>query len=80
MIDRAIVFYPNDAFALTTLSIFLKHHGKIPAAEKAEAKVRMFSWEGELKRNPNAPPPAGPGAVNGARYAPVPIRLAGPIR
>ena len=53
----AIAIDPNDAFAFTSLSIFLQRMGKIPEAETAAAKARMISWKEELKKNPNAPPP-----------------------
>ena len=62
-IERAIVIDPNDAFAFTSLSIFLQRMGKIPEAENAAAKARMISWKEELKKNPNAPPPAGAGEM-----------------
>jgi tetratricopeptide (TPR) repeat protein len=62
-IERAIVIDPNDAFAFTSLSIFLQRMGKIPEAETAAAKARMISWKEELKKNPNAPPPAGAGEM-----------------
>lgn len=62
-IQRAIEIDPNDAFAFTSLSIFLQRMGKIPEAETAAAKARMISWKEELKKNPNAPPPAGAGEI-----------------
>lgn len=62
-IQRAIALEPNDAFAFTSLSIFLQRMGKIPEAETAAAKARMISWKEELKKNPNAPPPAGAGEI-----------------
>lgn len=62
-INRAIALDPNDAFAFTSLSIFLQRQGKIPEAETAAAKARMISWKEELKKNPNAPPPMGPGEM-----------------
>ena len=62
-IQRAIELDPNDAFAFTSLSIFLQRQGKIPEAETAAAKARMISWKEELKKNPNAPPPSGPGDI-----------------
>ena len=62
-IERAIVIDPNDAFAFTSLSIFLQRMGKIPEAETAAAKARMISWKEELKKNPNTPPPAGAGEM-----------------
>lgn len=58
-IQRAIALDPNDAFAFTSLSIFLQRAGKIPEAESAAAKARMLNWKEELKKNPNAPPPEG---------------------
>lgn len=63
-IERAIALDPNDAFAFTSLSIFLQRMGKIPEAETAAAKARMISWKEELKKNPNAPPPKGAGEMN----------------
>ena len=62
-IQRAIELDPNDAFAFTSLSIFLQRQGKIPEAESAAAKARMISWKEELKKNPNAPPPGPPGGI-----------------
>jgi tetratricopeptide (TPR) repeat protein len=62
-IERAIALDPNDAFAFTSLSIFLQRMGKIPEAETAAAKARMISWKEELKKNPNAPPPMGAGEM-----------------
>ena len=55
---------PDDAFAYTSLSIFLQRKGLVPEAEKAAAKARMISWKEELKKNPNAPPPGPPGSMN----------------
>jgi Flp pilus assembly protein TadD len=60
-VNRVIELTPNDAFAFTSLSIFLQRKGLIPEAEQAAAKARMLSWKEELKKNPNAPPPSGPG-------------------
>lgn len=62
-IQRAIEVDPNDAFAYTSLSIFLQRQGKVPEAEAAAAKARMISWKEELKKNPNAPPPGPPGGM-----------------
>ena len=59
IIQRVIELSPDDAFAFTSLSIFLQRQGKIPEAESAAAKARMISWKEELKKNPNAPPPSG---------------------
>lgn len=59
-VNRVIELTPNDAFAFTSLSIFLQRKGMIPEAEQAAAKARMLSWKEELKKNPNAPPPSGP--------------------
>ena len=64
LIERVIALEPEDAFAYTSLSIFLQRKGLIPEAEQAAAKARMISWKEELKRNPNAPPPAQPGGMN----------------
>jgi tetratricopeptide (TPR) repeat protein len=64
LIEKVIALEPEDAFAYTSLSIFLQRKGLIPEAEKAAAKARMISWKEELKRNPNAPPPAQPGGMN----------------
>ncbi len=58
-IERAIELAPTDAFAFTSLSIFLQRLGKIPEAESAAAKARMLNWKEELKKNPNAPEPEG---------------------
>jgi tetratricopeptide (TPR) repeat protein len=63
VIEQAIQIDPNDAFAFTSLSIFLQRNGKIPEAEAAAAKARMINWKEELKKNPNAPPPAGAGEM-----------------
>src|SRR5450432_4194888 len=49
IIHRVIELEPNDAFAFTSLSIFLQRQGKIPEAEAAAAKARMISWKEELK-------------------------------
>ena len=62
-IERAIAIDANDAFAFTSLSIFLQRMGKIPEAEAAAAKARMVSWKEELKKNPNAPPPGPAGGM-----------------
>jgi Flp pilus assembly protein TadD len=59
-LQRVIELTPDDPFAFTSLSIFLQRAGKIPEAESAAAKARMLAWKEELKRNPHAPPPAGP--------------------
>ena len=56
-VERVIELTPGDAFAFTSLSIFLQRQGKIPEAETAAAQARMISWKEELKKNPNAPPP-----------------------
>ncbi len=64
VIQRVIALEPEDAFAYTSLSIFLQRKGLIPEAEKAAAKARMLSWKEELKKNPNAPPPSGPGGMS----------------
>jgi tetratricopeptide (TPR) repeat protein len=64
LIEKIIELEPEDAFAYTSLSIFLQRKGLIPEAEKAAAKARMISWKEELKRNPNAPPPSQPGGMN----------------
>jgi Flp pilus assembly protein TadD len=63
-IERVIELTPNDPFAFTSKSIFLQRQGRIPEAESAAAKARMLSWKEELKKNPNAPPPTGPGGVS----------------
>ena len=63
-LQRVIELTPNDAFAFTSLSIFLQRQGKVPEAEAASAKARMLSWKEELKKNPNAPPPGPPGSMN----------------
>ncbi|MCE9594131.1 MAG: tetratricopeptide repeat protein [Planctomycetes bacterium] len=64
-VNRVIAMTPNDAFAFTSLSIFLQRKGLIPEAEKAAAQARMLSWKEELKKNPNAPPPSGgPGPMH----------------
>ena len=63
-VQRVIELTPGDAFAFTSLSIFLQRQGKIPEAEKAAAQARMLSWKEELKKNPNAPPPGPPGSMN----------------
>lgn len=62
-IERAIELDPNDAFAFTSLSIFLQRQGKIAEAETASAKARMISWKEDLKKNPNAPPPGPAGGM-----------------
>ena len=64
VVERIIELEPDDAFAYTSLSIFLQRKGLVPEAEKAAAKARMISWKEELKKNPNAPPPAPPGGMN----------------
>lgn len=64
IIERIIELEPNDAFAYTSLSIFLQRKGLVPEAEKASAKARMINWKEELKKNPNAPPPTDPGNMN----------------
>jgi Flp pilus assembly protein TadD len=63
-VQRILELDPNDAFAYTSLSIFLMRKGKIPEAEAAAAKARMISWKEELKKNPHAPPPGPPGAMD----------------
>lgn len=63
-IQRVIELNPSDAFAFTSLSIFLQRQGKVPEAEAASAKARMISWKEDLKKNPNAPPPGPPGSMN----------------
>ena len=64
IVERIIELEPDDAFAFTSLSIFLMRQGKIPEAESAAAKARMISWKQELKTNPNAPPPSSPGGMD----------------
>ena len=64
VVERILELEPEDAFAYTSLSIFLQRKGLVPEAEKAAAKARMISWKEELKRNPNAPPPGPPGGMN----------------
>lgn len=63
-VNRIIELEPNDAFAYTSLSIFLQRKGDVPGAEAAAAKARMISWKEELKTNPNAPPPSAPGPMD----------------
>lgn len=63
-INRVIEHEPSDAFAFTSLSIFLQRKGLIPEAEKAAAQARMLSWKEELKKNPKAAPPGPPGSIN----------------
>lgn len=63
-VERVIELTPEDAFAFTSLSIFLQRQGKIPEAEKAAAQARMLSWKEDLKKNPNAPPPGPPGGMS----------------
>ncbi len=63
-VQRVIELTPSDAFAFTSLSIFLQRKGLIPEAEKAGAQARMLSWKEELKKNPNAPPPSGMGDMH----------------
>ena len=62
--ERIIELEPNDAFAYTSLSIFLQRKGDVPGAEAAAAKARMISWKEELKTNPDAPPPGPPGGMD----------------
>lgn len=63
-VNRIIELEPNDAFAYTSLSIFLMRQGKIPEAEAAGAKARMISWKEELKTNPDAAPPKPIGGMD----------------
>ncbi|MFN0243184.1 MAG: tetratricopeptide repeat protein [Planctomycetota bacterium] len=63
-VQRIIELEPDDAFAYTSLSIFLQRKGQIPEAEAAAAKARMINWKQELKTNPKAPPPAPPGGMS----------------
>lgn len=63
-VQRIIELEPDDAFAYTSLSIFLQRKGQIPEAEAAAAKARMLNWKQELKTNPKAPPPAPPGGMS----------------
>jgi tetratricopeptide (TPR) repeat protein len=63
-VKRVIELTPTDAFAFTSLSIFLQRKGMIPEAEKAAAQARMLAWKEELKKNPNAPPPSGLGDMH----------------
>lgn len=53
----------NNAFAYSTMSMCYQKKDMIPEAEDAQAKARMISWREELKNNPDAPPPAGPGEM-----------------
>ncbi len=62
-VQRVIELDPDDAFAYTSLSIFLQRKGLIPEAEAASAKARMISWKQELKKNPNAAPPGPAGSM-----------------
>lgn len=64
IVQRIIELEPSDAFAYTSLSIFLQRKGLVPEAEKAAAQARMISWKEELKKNPNAPPPSDPGGMS----------------
>ena len=64
VVQRILELEPDDAFAYTSLSIFLQRKGLIPEAEQAAAKARMISWKEELKSNPDAPPPGPPGGMN----------------
>ena len=63
-VNGIIELEPDDAFAYTSLSIFLMRQGKIPEAEAAGAKARMISWKQELKTNPDAAPPKGIGGMD----------------
>ena len=64
LVEEILKLEPNDAFAYTSMSIFLMRMGKIPEAEKAAAQARMLNWKEELKKNPKAPPPTAPGGMN----------------
>ncbi len=64
VVEAILELEPNDAFAYTSMSIFLMRMGKIPEAEKAAAQARMLNWKEELKKNPKAPPPTAPGGMN----------------
>ena len=54
----------EDAFVHTSLSIFYMRKGMIDEAEREAAKARMLSWKEELKKNPDAPPPADVDGIN----------------
>lgn len=60
-LTRVTELSPEDPLAFTSLSMIWVRKENIEEAEKAQAKARMLSWKQELKRNPNAPPPAGLG-------------------
>ncbi len=58
-LTRVTELAPEDPLAFTSLSMILQRLDRIPEAEKAQSQARMLSWKQELKKNPNAPPPAG---------------------
>jgi Flp pilus assembly protein TadD len=62
--NRIVELDAEDAFAHTSLSIFLQRKGLIPEAEAEAAKARLVSWKQELKKNPGAPPPPDAGGFN----------------
>lgn len=56
---------PNDPLAFTSLSMVYVRKEKIEEAEAAQQQARMLTWKEEMKTNPDAPMPEGPGPPSG---------------
>lgn len=47
---EAVKLRPNDQMAYTSLSLAYVKNGQIPEAEEMNAKARMISWGGKVKK------------------------------
>ena len=48
---RTVELRPNDQIAWTSLSLFYNRAGDIAHAEDANARARILSWGGKVKKN-----------------------------
>ena len=48
---KTVDLRPNDQIAWTSLSLFYNRAGQIAEAEEANAKARILSWGGKVKKN-----------------------------
>jgi len=48
---KTVELHPNDQIAWTSLSLFYNRAGDIAKAEDANAKARIISWGGKIKKD-----------------------------
>jgi tetratricopeptide (TPR) repeat protein len=49
--NKTVELRPNDQIAWTSLSLFYNRAGDIARAEDANAKARILSWGGKIKKD-----------------------------